>query len=45
MSDTIAKVLINLSLDRTFDYRIPRELEGRIAPGAKVSVPFGTRTK
>ena len=41
MSDTIAKVLINLSLDRTFDYRIPRELEGRIAPGAKVSVPFG----
>jgi len=41
MSDSVAKVLINLSLDRTFDYRIPAELEGRIAPGAKVSVPFG----
>ena len=41
MSNSVAKVLINLSLDRTFDYRIPAELEGRVVPGVKVSVPFG----
>ena len=41
MSDSVAKVLINLSLDRTFDYRIPAGLEGLVVPGAKVSVPFG----
>lgn len=36
-----AKVLINLALDRVFDYRIPPEFAGRIRPGMLVEVPFG----
>ena len=35
------EVLVNLSLDRTFDYLIPAHLVGRIQPGMKVNVPFG----
>ncbi|MFO7821860.1 MAG: primosomal protein N' [Lentisphaeria bacterium] len=37
----IAKVVINLSLDREFDYLIPPELNGLIRVGSRVSVPFG----
>lgn len=39
------KVLLNLSLDRTFDYFIPPALRGRIRPGMRVSVPFGKSKK
>lgn len=37
----IAKVVINLSLDQEFDYRIPASLQGRIRVGSRVQVPFG----
>ena len=37
----VAKVLVDLSLDKVFDYSIPEELAGRIKPGSKVKVPFG----
>ena len=37
----VAKIVINLSLDRTFDYRIPRHLQGRVRVGSRVRVPFG----
>ena len=37
----IARVLLNLSLDRSFDYRIPEQLRGRITAGMRVIVPFG----
>ena len=37
----IAKILLNLALDRPFEYIIPEHLAGRIAPGMKVTVPFG----
>ena len=40
-----AEVLVNLSLDRTFDYLIPERLIGRIRPGMKVNVPFGKGRK
>ena len=40
-----AEVLVNLSLDRTFDYLIPERLVGRIRPGMKVNVPFGKGRK
>ena len=40
-----AEVLVNLSLDRTFDYLIPGHLLGRIRPGMKVNVPFGKGRK
>ena len=39
------EVLVNLSLDRTFDYLIPPRLAGRIQPGMKVNVPFGKGRK
>ncbi len=42
----IANVLVNLSLDRGFDYLIPDNLADKIAVGAQVTVPFnrGERT-
>jgi primosomal protein N' (replication factor Y) len=39
----IAKVLVDLSLDREFDYRIPDEMEALVRIGSRVSVPFGRR--
>ncbi len=38
---TVAKILLDLALDRPFEYRIPPELSGRIQIGMLVSVPFG----
>ena len=37
----IAEVIIDLALDRGFDYLIPPELAGVIGPGSRVKVPFG----
>ncbi len=39
----IAKVLVDLSLDREFDYRVPDELADTVRIGSRVSVPFGRR--
>ncbi len=41
MPELIARVTVNLSLDRLFDYLIPPALRDRIKPGIKVNVPFG----
>jgi len=41
----IAKVIVDLSLDRSFDYLVPDELAGRIRPGSRVLVPFGHSRK
>ncbi|MCF7848096.1 MAG: primosomal protein N' [Kiritimatiellales bacterium] len=38
---TIARIVVNLSLDREFDYRIPEHLRGRVRVGSRVRVPFG----
>jgi len=38
----IARVLLDLSLDRTFDYAVPPELAGEIRVGLHVMVPFGS---
>ena len=38
----IARVLLDLSLDRTFDYAVPPELSGEIRIGLHVMVPFGS---
>ena len=38
---SIAKVVVNLSLDREFDYRIPGRLVDRVEIGSRVRVPFG----
>jgi primosomal protein N' (replication factor Y) len=37
----IARVIMNLSLDRAFDYLIPGELRGQVRAGMQVMVPFG----
>ena len=39
-----ANIIIDIShekLDRTFQYRIPKELKGEIHPGTPVEIPFG----
>ena len=44
----IAEVIINRTakkLNRTFDYRVPQELEDLITIGSKVLVPFGKGEK
>ena len=39
----IAKVAIDLALDRLFDYEVPESLEKKLAVGQLLSVPFGHR--
>lgn len=41
MSCRVAEVLMDIALDRPFDYRIPDEIADRVSPGVRVSVPFG----
>ena len=38
---SIAKVAVEIALDREFDYRIPERLQGEIKLGSQVVVPFG----
>lgn len=40
----IAKVAVDLSLDREFDYLIPEPLRSRVEIGSRVEVPFRSRT-
>ncbi|OGV39389.1 MAG: primosomal protein N' [Lentisphaerae bacterium GWF2_45_14] len=37
-----AKVIVNLALDKDFDYLIPQALEGKLEVGSQVIVPFGS---
>jgi len=37
----VAKVVIDIFLDRQFDYLVPSELKDRAVPGSRVLVPFG----
>ena len=39
----IARVVVDLSLDREFDYLIPPELANQVRIGSRVSIPFGHR--
>lgn len=43
MASPIAKVVVDLALDREFDYRIPASLTDQVRPGSRVIVPFGRR--
>ena len=40
----IARILVDLSLDRHFDYLVPARLEHEVRIGTHVTVPFGKRT-
>ena len=37
----IAQIIINLSLDRVFDYIIPEQLADQVRVGVQVDIPFG----
>ena len=42
-----ANIIVDISLeklDKTFQYRIPKELEEQITEGVQVRIPFGKRT-
>ena len=39
----IARVLVDLSLDREFDYAVPDALRAQVVVGSRVTVPFGRR--
>ncbi|QSH42174.1 primosomal protein N' [Lentisphaerota bacterium ZTH] len=41
----VAKVIVDLSLDKAFDYNIPEELKGRVHIGVQVKVPFGRSSR
>ncbi|MBI2441444.1 MAG: hypothetical protein HYV35_08750 [Lentisphaerae bacterium] len=40
----IAKVVVEIALDREFDYRVPTELRAAVQLGSRVHVPFGRTT-
>jgi primosomal protein N' (replication factor Y) (superfamily II helicase) len=44
VSQSIAKIVVDLALDREFDYRIPPQLAESVHIGSRVVVPFGKRT-
>jgi len=37
----IARVVVEIGLNREFDYRVPPELTGELQVGSRVNVPFG----
>jgi primosomal protein N' (replication factor Y) len=39
----IAKVVVDVAVDKEFDYLIPAALEGQVALGSRVNVSFGSR--
>jgi primosomal protein N' (replication factor Y) len=43
MSSSIADIAVPVNLPRTFHYRIPDALAGRLNRGSRVLVPFGSR--
>ncbi len=43
MSGLVADIAVGVSVHKTFHYRVPEELQGRLAPGSRVLVPFGSR--
>jgi hypothetical protein len=41
---SVAKVSVEVALDREFDYSVPASMRGSIAVGMQVEAPFGRRT-
>jgi primosomal protein N' (replication factor Y) len=42
--NSIARVVVDLALDREFDYRVPQQLTALVHVGSRVVVPFGKRS-
>jgi primosomal protein N' (replication factor Y) len=43
MPDLLADIAVGVSVNKTFHYRIPEEMQGLLIPGSRVLVPFGSR--
>jgi len=43
MSYRVVEIAVNVSVHKTFHYREPDDLQGRLVPGSRVRVPFGSR--
>jgi primosomal protein N' (replication factor Y) len=41
VTNSVAKVVVDLALDREFDYRIPPHMADQVRVGSRVAVPFG----
>lgn len=42
-SRAVARVVVDVSLDKVFDYAVPAQLADRLEVGSQVTVPFGPR--
>jgi len=43
MPDKVADIAVGVSVNKTFHYRIPEEMQGQLVEGSRVLVPFGSR--
>jgi primosomal protein N' (replication factor Y) len=43
MTDLVVDIAVGVSVNKTFHYRAPEEMKGRLAAGTRVLVPFGSR--
>jgi primosomal protein N' (replication factor Y) len=43
MTDLVVDIAVGVSINKTFHYRVPEDLKGRLVPGSRVLVPFGSR--
>ncbi len=43
MPNHVVDIAVGVSVNKTFHYRAPDELRGRLIPGSRVLVPFGSR--
>ena len=43
MFNPVADIAVGISVNKTFHYRVPEELQGFLVPGSRVLVPFGSR--
>jgi primosomal protein N' (replication factor Y) (superfamily II helicase) len=43
MADVFAEVALNIAVEGTFTYRVPKHLHGEVTPGRRVHVPFRNR--
>jgi len=45
LTTPLVAVALPIGLDRTFTYRLPDRLRGKVSPGQRVRVPFGPRNR
>jgi len=43
MPDSVVDIAVGVAVHKTFHYRVPQEMRGRLVPGSRVLVPFGNR--